>query len=56
MSVVIAAFARGITGGAVYEALIAYTVAEHDARRASLDARAATTYERCGASVELVAA
>jgi predicted nucleic acid-binding protein len=44
----------GIVGGAVYDALIAFTAKAHDATLMSLDARAATTYERCGANFELL--
>lgn len=46
----------GISGGAVYDALIAFTAHARDATLVSLDARAATTYARCGARVELLAA
>lgn len=45
----------GIVGGAVYDALIAVTAQAHDAMLVSLDARAATTYARCGVRFELLA-
>jgi predicted nucleic acid-binding protein len=41
-----------IMGGPAYDALIAFTVAEHDATLMSLDQRAAVTYETVGARVE----
>jgi len=41
-----------ILGGSAYDALIAFTAAEHDATLLSLDQRAATTYEAVGATVE----
>jgi predicted nucleic acid-binding protein len=46
----------GISGGASYDALIALTAAEAGATLFSFDHRAATTYERCGADVELLRA
>jgi predicted nucleic acid-binding protein len=39
---------RGVVGGAVYDALVAATAAEHDAELLSCDHRAASTYERYG--------
>jgi predicted nucleic acid-binding protein len=45
---------RGIVGGAVYDALIAATAAEHGAELLSCDRRAASTYERYGISFALV--
>lgn len=44
-----------IFGGPVYDALIAFTAAEHQATLVSLDQRAATTYEAVGATVERLA-
>jgi predicted nucleic acid-binding protein len=44
----------GVVGGAVYDALIAVTARDHDAVLLSLDRRAAPTYERVGATVELL--
>jgi predicted nucleic acid-binding protein len=44
----------GISGGAVYDALIAATAAEHDAQLLSCDRRAAANYERYGISFELI--
>jgi predicted nucleic acid-binding protein len=43
-----------ILGGPTYDALIAFTAAEHGARLQSLDARAAGTYRAVGAEVELL--
>ncbi|MBB5785742.1 PIN domain-containing protein [Jiangella mangrovi] len=43
-----------ILGGQTYDALIAFTAAEHDATLVSLDRRAVTAYETVGASVELL--
>lgn len=48
------AASRGITGGATYDALIAATALEADARLLSRDGRAARTYEAIGVSFELV--
>jgi predicted nucleic acid-binding protein len=45
---------RGIAGGAVYDALIAVTAAEHGVELLSCDRRAASTYERYGISFALV--
>jgi predicted nucleic acid-binding protein len=39
---------QGIAGGAVYDALIAATAAEHGAELLSCDRRAASNYERYG--------
>jgi predicted nucleic acid-binding protein len=41
-----------IPGGPAYDALIAFTAAEHNAILMSLDQRAAATYETAGAQVE----
>ena len=41
-----------ILGGPAYDALIAFTAAEHNATLLSLDQRAAATYETVGAHVE----
>jgi len=43
---------RQILGGPAYDALIAFTAAEHHATLLSLDQRATTTYEAVGATVE----
>ena len=45
----------GIAGGAVYDAVIALAAVEHGAILATRDGRARSTYERCGASVEVAA-
>jgi predicted nucleic acid-binding protein len=45
---------QGIVGGAVYDALVAATAAEHEVVLLSCDRRAATTYERSGVRFELV--
>ena len=37
---------RGVSGGAAYDALVAATVANHDAELVSCDRRAAVIYER----------
>ena len=42
---------RGITGGALYDALIAYTADAHGAGLASCDRRAAATYRGLGIEV-----
>jgi predicted nucleic acid-binding protein len=44
-----------ILGGPAYDALIAFTAAEHQATLLSLDHRARATYEAVGATVELLA-
>ncbi|MGO8888098.1 MAG: type II toxin-antitoxin system VapC family toxin [Streptosporangiaceae bacterium] len=41
-----------ILGGPAYDALIAFTAAEHQATLLSLDERATATYEAVGATVE----
>jgi predicted nucleic acid-binding protein len=41
----------GISGGAVYDALVALAAAEHGAELATRDARARTTYETVGVRV-----
>lgn len=41
-----------ILGGPAYDALIAFTAAEHNATLMSLDQRAAATYKTVGAQVE----
>jgi predicted nucleic acid-binding protein len=45
---------RGIAGGAVYDALIAATAAEHGVELLSCDRRAASNYERYGIRFALV--
>lgn len=47
--------AQGISGGAVYDALIATTALEFDAEVVSLDGRATATYRRLGARHRLLA-
>jgi predicted nucleic acid-binding protein len=44
----------GISGGAVYDALIAVTASAAGAEIATLDRRALTTYERCAATARLL--
>lgn len=44
-----------ILGGTAYDALIAFTAAQHGATLLSLDRRAALTYESVGATVERLA-
>lgn len=44
----------GIVGGAVYDALVAATAREHGLTLATLDRRAAGTYEAVGAAFELL--
>lgn len=44
--------ASGVTGGAVYDGLIAFTAAAHGARLISLDHRASVTYSRLGVTVD----
>ena len=44
--------ARGIVGGATYDALIAAVAAAHGGRLATCDLRAASTYERFDVAVE----
>ena len=49
----LASLAAGqILGGPAYDALIAFTAAEHQATLLSLDHRAAATYQAVGATVE----
>lgn len=43
---------RQILGGSAYDAMIAFTAAEHQATLLSLDQRATPTYEAVGATVE----
>lgn len=45
----------GITGGRVYDALVAVTCASHDRPLVSADRRARRTYEELGVEVALVA-
>jgi predicted nucleic acid-binding protein len=45
----------GVSGGSAYDALIAATAHEHGATLVSLDQRAASIYERCGARVTILA-
>jgi predicted nucleic acid-binding protein len=47
--------ASGISGGAVYDALVAAAAAEHGMRLVSRDARAARTYRAMGVDLELLA-
>jgi toxin FitB len=47
--------ARGVSGGAVYDALVAATAVEHGLRLVSRDARAAGTYRAMGVVLELLA-
>jgi predicted nucleic acid-binding protein len=44
--------ASQILGGPTYDALIAFTAAEHEATLMSLDQRAAATYDAVGVTVE----
>ena len=44
----------GISGGAVYDGLIALTSLAHDAQLVSLDRRAESTYRRCGVRFDLL--
>lgn len=44
----------GVSGGAVYDGLIALTATAAGAEIVSLDRRAAGTYQRCGARVRLL--
>jgi predicted nucleic acid-binding protein len=48
------AAAAGIMGGAIYDALVAATAREADARLVSLDRRAARTYDAIGVRYELL--
>lgn len=45
---------HGVTGGAVYDALVAATAKEHEADLLSCDRRAAATYERYGIRFDVV--
>src|SRR2546425_1104534 len=45
---------HGVTGGASYDALVAATVASHDAELVTCDRRAAPVYERYGIRVHLL--
>lgn len=45
----------GVSGGAVYDALVALAAVEHGATLATRDARARNTYEALGAHVVVVA-
>ena len=45
----------GVSGGAVYDALVGLAAVEHDATLATRDARARATYEAVGARVVVVA-
>ena len=45
----------GVSGGAVYDALVAAAAAEHGLRLVSRDARAAGTYRAMGVDLELLA-
>jgi hypothetical protein len=47
--------AAQIPGGPAYDALIAFTAAEHQATLLSLDQRATPTYQAAGAAVEQLA-
>lgn len=44
----------GLTGGVVYDALIAATAAHHDHPLVTCDQRAVQVYERVGAAFELI--
>ena len=44
----------GIAGGALYDGLIAFAAREAGGELISLDARAASRYERCGVSFRLI--
>lgn len=46
---------RGLMGGAIHEALIAITAAQHGARLISRDKRAAATYKALGVDLEMLA-
>lgn len=45
----------GISGGAVYDAMVALAASDHDVTLATRDARARATYEAVGIKVEFVA-
>ncbi len=44
----------GVTGGAVYDALIGFTVAEAGATLVTRDVRAVRTYRRLGVEIQLM--
>lgn len=46
--------ASGVSGGAVYDALVAAAAAEHGLKLVSRDARAAGTYRAIGVDLELL--
>jgi predicted nucleic acid-binding protein len=46
--------ARGVSGGAAYDALVAATAAHHGAELVSCDRRAAPVYERYGVRMRLL--
>lgn len=48
-------FAAGLSGGAVYDGVIALTALAAGAELVTLDRRALETYRRCGATVTLLA-
>ena len=45
---------RGVSGGAVYDALVALTAAHHEHVLLTLDGRAESTYRRLGVSYEML--
>ncbi|WP_238385056.1 PIN domain-containing protein [Nesterenkonia muleiensis] len=45
---------HGVAGGATYDGLVALAACEHDAVLATRDARARSTYEALGATVEII--
>jgi predicted nucleic acid-binding protein len=45
---------RGVSGGAVYDGLIALTAAHYEAELLTLDRRAERTYRRCGVRYRLL--
>jgi len=45
---------HGVSGGASYDGLIAFTAAHHEATLLTLDGRAVPTYRACGARFELL--
>ena len=46
--------ARGLAGGAVYDAIIALTALQHRCKLLTRDTRAAATYRSVGAEIELL--
>ncbi|MBU6226202.1 MAG: PIN domain-containing protein [Acidobacteria bacterium] len=46
----------GITGGAIYDGIIALTASSHRATLLTLDKRASTTYVKCGVKFQLLSA